>query len=232
MEELRQFRAFEEEAEAEALKVELEKAGIPAGIAKVSNYLDSVIAGQLNSAHQFILNLRPSDFTKAEALFDQMAQKDIEAIPEDYHLYEFSDEELMEIVDHPDDWSKLDYHLALSILKDRGKEVSTDYIESKKVESLVAQKSSQKVPLITILSGYILFLPAILSVFFDRPLLLIGMAWPIVLGIFLWTSKKTLKDGNRFFFYDKESRRHGMLLFILGSIALFAPTLYFISLIA
>ena len=84
MEELRQFRAFEEEAEADALQQVLEEAGIPVNRAQVNNYLDSVIAGQLNSPHQYIIELRPQDFQKAEELFDQMAQKDVESIPEDF----------------------------------------------------------------------------------------------------------------------------------------------------
>lgn len=231
MEELRQFRAFEEETEAEALKAALETAGISATMTQVNNYLDSVIAGQLNSAHQFIIQLRPADFPKAEALFDQMAQKDIEAIPEDYHLYEFSDEELMEIVDNPDDWSKLDYHLAISILKKRGKEIGEDYVAQKKEESLEAQKVSQKVSMPTIISGYAIMLIAFFAALRGIPLMLIGMAWPIVLGIFLNTSKKTLKDGSRYFFYDKSSRNHGLWLFVTGSIALFGPIIYFLTLI-
>lgn len=232
MEELRQFRVFEDETEAESLKAALEKAGITVDMTKVSNYLDNVIAGSLNSPQQFILKLYPDDFPKAEELFDQMAKAEIEAIPEDYHLFHFSDEELMEIIDQPDDWSKLDYHLAIRILTERGKKISPDYLERKKAESLQAQKGAQKVPLATIISGYLLIVSSILAFYFDSPLFLIGLAWPIVLGIFLWTSKKTLKDGSRYHFYDHNGRRHGMTLFVMGSIALFAPILYFISLIA
>jgi len=205
MEELRQFRAFEEETEAEALKAELDKAGISNSMTKVNNYLDSVIAGQLNSPHQFIVMLRSEDFAKAEELFDKMAQEDVEAIPEDYHLYEFTDEELMEIVDQPDDWSKIDYHLAISILKKRGKEISSNYIEQKKEESLAAKKAPQKVSIGTLLSGYALILLGLYAAYVGIVFALIFMAWPIVLGIFLNTSKKTLSDGSRYFFYDKNS---------------------------
>jgi hypothetical protein len=228
MEELRQFRAFEEEAEADALQQVLEEAGIPVNRAQVNNYLDSVIAGQLNSPHQYIIELRPQDFQKAEELFDQMAQKDVESIPEDYHLYEFTNEELMEIVDQPDDWSKLDYHLAISILKKRGKEVSKAYVDQKKEESLEAQRAPQQVSMSALISGYIIILVGLSSVYMELPLGLIFMAWPIVLGIFLNTSKKTLKDGSRYFFYDERSRKHGIWLFIAGSIALFGPVVYLI----
>ncbi len=231
MEEFRQFRVFEEEGEADALKATLEEAGIAVLKEKVTNYLDPVIAGSLNSRQQFILKLMEKDFEKAEGLFDQMAQKDLDSIPEDYHLFSFTDEELMDIVDHQNEWSKIDFHLALRILKERGKEVGEAYMAKKKEENLEAQKASQKVSFLTILSGYILFISAILSIMYEAPLLLIAIAWPIVLGIFLWTSKKTLPDGSRYYFYDKSSRNHGLVLFILGSIALFGPTFYFLSLI-
>ena len=225
--EFRQFQAFEDEAEANALKTELEKAGIPVEMKKVNNYLDSVIVGNINSKQQFILNLQKSDFQKAEGLFEQKAVADAELISKDYHLYEFEDTELMEIVDAPDEWSKLDYYLAVKILKERGKEISQSYIQGKKAERLNAKRKPNRISQSALLVAYIIIPIAIILPYFAALLSYFILCYPVILGIYLWTTKKTLSDGTRYHYYDPYSRKHGKWLFILGSLVLVSHDLLF-----
>jgi len=216
----RQFRVFEEEEEANAWQQALEDAGISTQLDKSTNYLDSVIAGAIHSPKQFILKLQAEDFGKAEKLFEEQAKADIKQLPEDHYLYSFDEKELLEIVHDPENWSKLDYVLAIQLLNEKGHQIDEQYIAEQKSKRLSAQRQPKKVNIFPIILGYTCIGLAIWGGFIDISLMLFALFWPLILGLFLIVSKKTIADGSSYPYYDINSRKHGFVLFLLGNLTL------------
>ncbi len=67
-----------------------------------------------------ILKIRKDDFEKADKILNDYYSTHLDTVESDYYLFEFTDEELYEIIARPDEWGKYDYLLAQKILKERG----------------------------------------------------------------------------------------------------------------
>ena len=106
-----------------------------------------------------------------------------------------------------DEWNELDFLLAQKILKDRGVEIEEKELESMKEQRFEELAKPQKVPDYWIFFGYLFAL---------FPFLLVG----VVIGFFLWTSKKSLPNGKKAYTYTQSDRQHGKYMFVLGVIIL------------
>jgi hypothetical protein len=151
---------------------------------------------------EYRLKIRRTDFDKASKLLLQISQTDLDSIDKSHYLYEFTDEELLEIIQKPDEWSSLDFLLAQKILKEKGKEVKIETIEALKKErlkELAAPESSQRG---WIIAGYIsAALGGLLGLF---------------IGWHLLSHKKTLPNGERVYSYPISDRKNGNNIFLLG----------------
>jgi hypothetical protein len=148
------------------------------------------------------VTLRQEDFNKADAMLEAIAINNLKDIPSDHYLLSFSDEELLEIVEKPDEWNKNDFVLAQKLLRDRGKEVSPAElaeIAKNRMASLAKPEQGQK--------GWILF--AYLLAVLGSPL----GAW---IGWHIMAFKKKLPDGKRVYAYNTTDRKHGERIFVLG----------------
>ncbi len=132
----------------------------------------------------------------------------INEVDRDYYLFEFTDEELYEILLKSDEWSAFDYSLAQQILTDRGKSIDKNLLNSLKNERLkdLAKPEGNQKP--WIIGGYTF---AILGGFLG-----------LIIGYFLWTSKKTLPNGQKVYSYSVNDRKHGKYIFYISLII--APT--------
>ncbi|MBB6613146.1 hypothetical protein H7F15_19055 [Pontibacter sp. Tf4] len=76
----------------------------------------------LNSEHEkeFWVKLKKEDFATADRLQAEFLHSLIENIDPAYYLFGFSNQELSEIINNPDEWSKLDVQLAQKLLQERG----------------------------------------------------------------------------------------------------------------
>ncbi len=152
------------------------------------------------------IKLRGSDFQKVEALLvSEESEISIDDLPEDYYLLEFTNQELMEILIKPDEWSLTDYNLSQKILKSRGKEVDQELLETlrkKRNQELAEPENSAKT---WIYAGYIFAI--------------LGGLLGIFIGWHLMTFKKTLPDGSRAWGYVKSNRKDGRLILIIGLIS-------------
>jgi hypothetical protein len=199
------FQRFNDKAAALALaetfkgnnfEVELEDASANFDITFANNEIDK----------DFRVKLKPEDFERANIFLQQVAAKDLADIDSNYYIFDFSDEELKEIIEKQDEWNSLDFLLAQKILRERGAEVNVEQIQTLKAKRIEELSEPEKSPKLLIISGYVLAF--------------IGGLLAIVIGAYLRNHKKTLPNGERVFGYAIADRAHGERILILGILGL------------
>ncbi|BAO74256.1 hypothetical protein [Winogradskyella sp. PG-2] len=86
-------------------------------------------------------------------------------------------------------------------------------LKKERLKKLAKPESIQKP---WIISGYILSI--------------LGGFLGLIIGYFLWTSKKTLPNGQRVYSYSKNDRKHGNQIFIIGLIV--APIVMLVKVVS
>jgi hypothetical protein len=151
---------------------------------------------------EYRVKIKKENFEIADQIVLKISQKQLETVQSDYYLFDFSDQELIEIVTKPDEWSSFDYVLAQKLLKDRGKEINpqlADTLKKNRINELGKAEQSQRN---WILFGYALaFFGGLLGIF---------------IGWHLRSHKKTLPNGDRVYAYLPEDRKSGSNIFIIG----------------
>ncbi|AUC75893.1 hypothetical protein [Olleya sp. Bg11-27] len=201
------FRKFSNLEQASELKALLSKNGIESELADNVPPVDVTFAGN-TLQNQIEVRLKQVDFKQAEEILEKDAENLINEIDRDYYLFEFANEELYEILLKSDEWGDFDYSLAQKILTERGKPIDKDLLNSLKNERLkdLAKPEGNQKP--WIIGGYAFaFLGGFLG---------------LIIGYFLWTSKKTLPNGQKVYSYSANDRKHGKYIFYIGLII--APT--------
>lgn len=198
----RRYGSLEQAREIEKL---LNDNNIPTAINDNTSKLDASFSGG-NLQNQFELIVETKDFEKAEKILEQNAELLISQVDENYYLYDFSDEELYEILLKSDEWSELDNKLAVQILQKRGKAVDSEILNVLKKERLQVLSKPEESQTPWIIVGYIAAL--------------LGGLIGIAIGYSIWKAKKTLPNGQSVFSYNENDRREGKRIFILGLILL------------
>ncbi|MGY3795181.1 hypothetical protein [uncultured Aquimarina sp.] len=205
------FRKYKTLEQAKDLEELLLKNGIDSIIADNVPSVDSMFgANPLNN--EIEIRIKQTDFKKAEQILELQAENLINEVDKDYYLFEFTKEELYEILLKSDEWNEFDYKLAQKILQDRGKSINEELLNSLKkerLEQLAKPEGNQKS---WIIAGY----------FFA----ILGGMLGLIIGYFLWTSKKTLPNGQKVYSYTNKDRRHGKYIFYIGLIVF--PTAFLI----
>jgi len=202
--ELSTYRKFIYKDDALELIKILEQNGIAYNLADNYSRLDSSFGGDINTK-QFELKVYREDFEHVERLEEEFVKADLENVEEDYYLFDYSDEELTEIVTKKEEWNKFDYLLAQKILKERGKEINPvllKIINKKRVEDLSVQEQS---PTWLIIIGYVF---AALGGFFG-----------IFIGAYLMYYKKALPNGESMYGFTRQDRSHGQNILIISAAA-------------
>ncbi|TPN82794.1 hypothetical protein [Aquimarina algicola] len=205
------FRKYKTLEQAKELEELLSKNRIDSIIGDNFPSVDSMFgANPLNN--EIEIRIKQIDFKKAEQILESQAENLINEVDKDYYLFEFTDEELYEILLKSDEWNEFDYKLAQKILKDRGKSIDKELLNSLKKERLkqLAKPEGNQKP--WIITGY----------FFA----ILGGMLGLIIGYFLWTSKKTLPNGQRVYSYSNKDRRQGKYIFYIGLIVF--PTAFLI----
>lgn len=169
---------------------------------QIDEYKPQIALGQPIDPLAFTLKILGKDFEYADRVLEKDSEIALNNVPNDHYLFEFSDEELIAILTKPDEWNPFDYRLAQKILKDRGKEVNADFLQSlrkSRIEELRRPEAPQKN---WILVGYIA------SIF--------GGIIGIGIGLHLWKSKKTLPNGDIVYSFIESDRKHGKRIFYVS----------------
>jgi hypothetical protein len=158
--------------------------------------------------HRYEIRIKQSDFQKAEKILESHAKNLLDEVDSDYYLFEFTNEELYEVLIKADEWNEFDYTLAQKILNDRGKPIDEELLSTFKKERLKTLSEPEGNQKPWLYAGYIFAL--------------LGGIIGIIIGYFLWTSKKTLPDGNKVYAYSSEDRVKGKTLFFFATIIMVA----------
>lgn len=204
---LKRFSNLDEAQECHKL---LSERGIETRLADNLPPVDITFSGN-TVGHQYEIQIDPANFANGESILEEQEMQSLPLVEDNYYLYQFSDEELLEILQKPDEWNKLDYVLAREILLKRGKEIDQEKLDLLKQERLMQLREVEPQQKYWIIFGYI---SAIL-----------GGLFGIAIGYMLFSSKKILPNGERVFSYSDHDRKQGTNIFYIG---LFVFTITFL----
>lgn len=200
MDEFVTFERFNSKNEASALGEFLEKKGIDFLIEDNSANVDLTFSGNLEK--EFRVKLHPDDFEKAQKAVEESMNDELQDIPADYYLLSFSDAELLDVIAHKDEWSAFDFMLAQKLLRDRGRELSAEELDSirdARMHELAKPVERQYA-----------------AIFFGYAFALFGGLIGVLIGWGLRSRKKTLPNGEIVHVYQEADRTQGRFIIYTG----------------
>ena len=199
------FKRFPTLEQAQDLQQLLNNSGINTIIADNVPPVDITFGGStLNN--EIEIRISPRDFKKAEDLLLKQAETLIDDVDPSHYLFEFTTEELYDILIKYDEWGEFDYTLAQQILTKRGEKIDPSTLETLKKKRLIELAQPEKSQKGWIIAGYIFSL--------------LGGFIGLIIGYALWKAKKTLPNGTKVPSYNEKDRKHGFYIFLIGIIIL------------
>lgn len=195
------FQKFNDPSLAEQIATHLKQAGIELIIANEKPSFDPSFTHN-EMEFDYVIKIRPDEFDNANKVLDEFYSNNLTEVDKEYYLFEFSDEQLKEILSKPDEWGKYDYHLAKKILKDRNIDISDQKLSELKKERLSVLSKPEN-------SGRTLLICGFIS----------AILFPIagtIIGAIILSSKKTLPNGNRVWVYTPTNRKNALIMLIIS----------------
>jgi len=194
------FKKFPDPAEAKKLQQLLLDNNIESLFIDVSPSLGSSFGGDLLKEYE--IQVKSSDFERAEQLLEESAGELLNNVPNDYYLLTFTDDELYEVIVKRDEWGGLDYRLAKLLLNKRGRPVDETLEKRLRAERMdeLARPEQADAYSNGILSSYVIY-----------------------------SAKKTLPDGTVVNMYSKADRQRAHFRLIIGIIIMVVFFLFLIS---
>ena len=166
-----------------------------------SNKLHGSSHARDNIPGRSVIKLKPEDFIVAQTELENYYKYQTERVDPGYYLFDFTDEELQNIIEQPGEWEDFDFQLAQKILKSKGKEINRRPLEENGKWLYPASHHMRWI--------YFGYLSAIA-----------GGLFGIITGWHLYYKKKKLPDGRSVYRYSEWERMHGKLILLLGNIFL------------
>lgn len=160
------------------------------------------------------IQIRPQDFPKAESLINEKLELDENQIDPEHYLFGFTNDELIDVIKHADEWHPLDVKLAKYILDKNGILLSQDDLETLQKKRIAEKAKPEKNATEWIVVGYIFALGGGFLGFF--------------IGYHLAHFKKTLPDGSQVYSYYESDRRNGNRILLLSAISLLGWIAFYI----
>lgn len=148
-----------------------------------------------------LLKISEKEFEKVNNLIVEKYPVNLKQLNEDYYLFQFTNEELLNVIHKPNEWNFFDRAIAREILKNRNVEITDQTIHNSVIHftSLRIEKSWLIVEyLATLLFWFV----------------------GIFIGIITTSAKKTLANGKTVNIYDGYSRNHGYVMLGIGLLRL------------
>jgi hypothetical protein len=168
-------------------------------------------------AKEYDVKISSDDFERVNKILKEEESQNIDAADQDYYLFSFTDDELMEVVTKADEWSPFDVVLARKLLGERGIKITEKdvaNIEKNRIEELRAIKPISK-----------------LWIFISYIFALGGGVVGIFIGYYLVTGKQTLPDGERIYAFTNADRKHGQIIFYISIATATLAVLYRLGII-
>ena len=204
------YQRFNDIALADGFAAQLEEHGIEYVLEEEVQAFNPTFA--YADTKEYVVKINSSDFEKVRELLKQDASEHISEVEKDYYLYDFTDDELLDVIIKADEWNAFDVQLARKLLADRGhglSDLEVDRIMAMRLQALKTTEPSQSS---WIAAGYTFALAGGVLGFF--------------IGWHLWTYKKTLPDGERVFNYSEHDRQQGKIIFYLSFVGLIITFIY------
>ncbi|BAV06431.1 hypothetical protein SAMN05421788_10789 [Filimonas lacunae] len=212
------FQKFTDLETAEDFATELRANDISYHLIDHNNATNVKVEGYNTIQIAIELNIAEHDFPRAQQVLDRYYEESIKKIDPSYYLFEFSTEELKDIIAKPFEWGRLDYYLARHLLKQKGIEVTDEEVQQIKAERLQEMSKIEKVSQGKIVAGYL----------FAVLLPLAGL----FIGFTIYYNRKLLPTGERFYLHTEDDRKNGQRILQLGVVCTLvhvAATLYYIA---
>ena len=194
------FRRFDDMVVAKEFLTILEEKGIGYKIEEYAKEAGISLYNQ--SEKEILIKLRQEDFEEANSI---MSNENIpDEISADYYLYDFTDEELIEVLVKPHEWGEIDGVFAPKILIQRGYDLNKLDIEQKKETHIQSLEQPQKESTLLLILGYLFAI--------NGGLLGLAIGWG------LDNTKTILPNGKQVYVYTEDNRKHGARIFRLSTI--------------
>lgn len=213
------FEKFSDPDLAAAVAEHLQNNGIHYSIENEGPLLDAIIIGN-DLGPTIHLKIAGDDFTRARVILEDYYQSQLKNIDPDYYLLSFTNAELMEIMQRPDEWGHLDYALAKRLLKERGQEITPIKADQMREERLTELAKPEKTHGYQILFGYAGALIGFLGGATGAGFGLWSAFAALILGYIMAFLKKTLPNGEKVYIYSSSERKHGKRIVVLAIIAI------------
>lgn len=205
MKEYRKFKTYKNRALALGIVELLEQNDIKAQLKEVSSNLSATFGGG-QSTLEYEVKLINTDFERAQQILDQNVENQLEQVDKDHYLFQFTTEELYDVLFKSDEWNELDVSLAKKILQDRGESVTEETLQLLREERVEELTKPDKGSLGWIVTGYISSV--------------LGGLLGILLGWYIWKSTKVLPNGEKVPSFSHKDQKHGMNMFLIGVLSL------------
>ena len=212
MDELITLKTFNTYIEASGLVELLDKNGIPYFTMKTESTSDVVFAGNTLD-EELQIKVKSENFEAAQKLLEELVEVDAEKLEKDYYLFEFTDNELLEILQKPDEWSLNDYRWAQEILKQRGQEVAVEKLDQWKKERLELLSKPEIVTSSYLRNSYMFCI--------------LGGFVGYFMGRHLYAFRKLLPNGKKVYAFDEASRQKGKKIELIGLVCFLAYIILF-----
>ncbi|WP_089679518.1 hypothetical protein [Catalinimonas alkaloidigena] len=199
------FRIFSDASQATELALLLQEHGIDTHFENNAPVFDVTFSGN-RLQDEVQLMIKQEDFERANRLLEQEAEKQLDQTHAEHYLHSFTNEELYEILIKPDEWSVFDRQFAQKLLTERGQSLSDDLVrllQEKRLEELSQPETKQNA---LVYAGYLFAF--------------LGGLFGIIIGLHLWTTMKTLPNGQKVYTYSDRDRTHGRNIFLLALVLL------------
>ncbi|HVS97200.1 MAG TPA: hypothetical protein VHE54_11985 [Puia sp.] len=197
------FQKFNDPALADSMCVLLRSQGIDCKVVNEAPVFDVSFAhNQIDPTYH--LKLPSGDFVRARAALETYYAQQLNTLDPDYYLLSFSDDELLDIIRHPDEWGALDHALARQLLAKHGKPVTPEQEAAVREDRLAELSNTATEQTRWIFFAYLLAIVFGLGGFF--------------LGYAMVCSKKNLPNGDQVFVYSPKDRRHGRRVMVISAI--------------
>lgn len=226
------FQRFSDRQLANTIAAQLNLYHIPSEIEDSSNYFDPSYAFN-KIAQDIALKLAPADFERAHAALESCYSEQLDTVEKDYYLFEFTDQELMEIIREPYSWGTFDYLLAKKILAAYGTVISAAQATLLKQRQVQAMAVPERAADGAVVSGYLLaYMSPFLLLSNYGNLCFLPSFIGCVCGSVIAYHQKTLPDGNSVYLYTGASRKQGRHILVTGIIFIVIELAYLLWLAA